>query len=590
VRKLLAILLTQCLLAPSSVLAQQPAVPVPPLRDHQDAEKEPYRIRTFTKLVQMPVVVTDRKGNHVRGLTKDDFLIVEEGKQRTIAAFEEVSSGSMSLQVAKRSGPVSTTEFTNASSGPTQRPIIILAMSFTYSPLGDQVQIRRQVAQYLRERVAAGTLVALVAFTRRGLVNVHELTDDPRVLVAALERVKGGTGVRRSAMNDAADAALQKSVMVGVADPTAERIAQEQSTMEALISGRDPYFSDLQQNLIEDNTLSGLRSLARAYAGVPGRKSLFWLGSGFPSYMSSINAQSTDDYTGEYLRTFEALNDANIAVYPVDTRGLEGYEPRWTNVPNTINTALLLARNPGNVTRGPRPDPGIVTAGRSAFEDEMTRVSTPTVIDNAKQAAELTGGRAFYRTNDFVGAMRKAEQDSAEYYMLGYYLRGDEDAKPGRRIVSVKVKRPGLQVRSRTRLFVAARSPEDDIGMAVRSPLQYTMLPLTVRMDASKRAAGEWTRFDLALSGQDIDLEQPEGRLDLDVMVLSRDEHGSRVDLLSKKLDGKILQQDEFRRKPFVFSAPIKLADGPGSVRFVVRDRVSGKIGSVIVDVPERGK
>jgi hypothetical protein len=108
-------------------------------------------------------------------------------------------------------------------------------------------------------------------------------------------------------------------------------------------------------------------------------------------------------------------------------------------------------------------------------------------------------------------------------------------------------------------------------------------LPLTVSIDPEGRNSEEWTRFYLELSGQNIELANAD--LSLDIAVLSRDETGRTIDLFSKRLTGKIKQVAEFRQKPFTFSGPIKLPKGAGNVRFVVRDRISGRMGSVIVDV-----
>src|SRR5260370_19297487 len=98
----------------------------------------------------------------------------------------------------------------------------------------------------------------------------------------------------------------------------------------------------------------------------------------------------------------------------------------------------------------------------------------------------MTGGRAYYNSNDLVKGFRDAVHDSAEYYMLGYYLDRSK-TKAGWRKLAVKVKRDHVDVRARSRFFVtnATVDPADtrtrDISSALQSPLDYTSLALVVR-------------------------------------------------------------------------------------------------------------
>src|SRR5260370_4882029 len=98
----------------------------------------------------------------------------------------------------------------------------------------------------------------------------------------------------------------------------------------------------------------------------------------------------------------------------------------------------------------------------------------------------MTGGRAYYNSNDLVKGFRDAVKDSAEYYMLGYYL-DRSNTKPGWRKLSVKVKRDHVDVRARSGFFVtqATVDPESsrdsDLASALQSPIDYTALPLVAQ-------------------------------------------------------------------------------------------------------------
>src|SRR5205807_7551008 len=113
-----------------------------------------------------------------------------------------------------------------------------------------------------------------------------------------------------------------------------------------------------------------------------------------PPLPESTNIRSTDDLRSlepVYQRTFQMLNDAEMSVYPVDARGLVVYFP------------------------GPESSR---IAGLSSFNQAIFQASRDTMTG----FAEMTGGRAFYNRNDLDAAFKKAVDDSAAYYMLGYYL------------------------------------------------------------------------------------------------------------------------------------------------------------------------
>jgi hypothetical protein len=338
----------------------------------------------------------------------------------------------------------------------------------------------------------------------------------------------------------------------------------------------------LQRQVRDDVTLNSLRAIAAAYGGIPGRKSLIWLASEFPNYFNPDLMVSSSDPNNPFLRIFEALNDANIAVYPVDVNGLD---PSF----GFGGSQIASLRNPmGNVI-GMRPDPSIAVGNNGAGTafDRLNSLGTPTVRENVREIAEITGGLPFYGSNDLVKAMTHADQDSGHYYLLGYYLPGGERARVGRRTLKVEVRQPGLKVRSRTRLFVAASSQQggDDVNVASRSPLEFTTLPLRVRFDAARQTADGLVPFEIMLEGTEVSLEPPLNLIALDLVAVTRNERGELYDRVGRTLEGKISSETGFRKKVVSLADKIRIPSGGGTARFIVRDQVSGKIGSVIVEL-----
>jgi hypothetical protein len=264
------------------------------------------------------------------------------------------------------------------------------------------------------------------------------------------------------------------------------------------------------------------------------------------------------------------LNDANIAVYPVDARGL-------------VTLATTAAeRSDGFDPRNPT---------KTVLQARQT--ANQALIDSLNLVAEMTGGRAFYNTNDLATAASQAAQDSSAYYLLGYYLKNDLD-KPGWRSLHVKVKRSGVNVRSREGFFLTKPGEDDakrraaDIELALRSPFEFTALPLTVRWTGrSTNPSGNKTgvEFDLMVGGSGITIDEMDNNhvslefnavaLDAELKDVVQSDHHAEANL-------KPANTEKMRASGMTYHDRLALPPGDYTVRFVVRDNLSGRVGSVI--------
>jgi hypothetical protein len=265
-----------------------------------------------------------------------------------------------------------------------------------------------------------------------------------------------------------------------------------------------------------------------------------------------------------YEHTWQLLNDAQIALYPVDVKGLQ------------VSTA------PG-ATMG---NPGRNYARNMGWRQMDTQSTLQTF-------ASMTGGRAYYNSNDLVKGFRDAVNDSAEYYMLGYYL---DRSKPraGWRKLAVKVKRDHVEVRARSGFFVtkATVDPEDsrasDIASALQSPLDYTSLALVVRWDKvepSKEAGKKRLIYGIHVAADAALINDAENNhVVLDFVALAKTLEGKTVDRpVGKQIEAHLSAEkvSAVRHNGIAYSGALDLAPGEYTVRFVVRDDLSGRMGSV---------
>jgi VWFA-related protein len=155
-----------------------------------------------------------------------------------------------------------------------------------------------------------------------------------------------------------------------------------------------------------ERTAGTLEDIANHLAPLPGRKNLIWVSGSFPLYIwldapytPAIATQERRTFSNEIERAARALNNAGLAIYPVDARGL--IAPSFAN------------RRPGS-TRGDIP-------GRRGYQAPITLSPNRANFDALNTLADRTGGRVFYHTNDILGSIRRAIDDSRVTYVLGYY-------------------------------------------------------------------------------------------------------------------------------------------------------------------------
>ena len=556
-----------------------------------------------TELVLVPVIVTDKSGGPVAGLTKDDFDLQENGKSKPISTFEEVKTLTNRPSRPAPQRGIYTNELNNDS---TPKRMTIFALDLVNTPFLDQSYARQQLIKFLAKRVDSQEPIALIAIKRNGISVLHDFTSDPAVLVAVLKKVSGEIpGVQGVGVGDEIAASVRGENAANVAailsaDTTGE-VAAFNSFVNAL--GPEDAFMILAERQAITVTLESFQHVAEAYAGVPGRKSLIWATAAFPFgldpvsgtllapqvYQQGVNVagnqytpgsgalpqlpSSVAVQTGEdlksleplYRRTLQMLNDASISVYPVDARGLVTYFPGADTPSSAIQTSAQLDK--------------VLAYNKALFD-----ASRDTMVG----FADMTGGKAFYNRNDLDVAFRKAADDSASYYMLGYYL--EKDPKPGWHKLRVKLKNGGKEVRARNGFFVTPKSSEAetkkmDLRLALVSPLDYSSVPFSVKFEAAQtQGAKKKVHFQINLppSSNIVDTSN-NGQVDLEVLASARTATGQSADQFGQRVQTN-LKPDSVQaaqRDGLNYGNDLLVPAGQYQVRFVVRDNLSGRLGTV---------
>ncbi len=530
----------------------------------KDKDNSDVKFTARTELVLIPTLVTDKSGHHITGLKQEDFTVLENSAEQKIATFEEISS-----DPHRWSRPKNANEFGNfLAGGASNRRITLMVLDLVNTSFMAQANARQELLKYLTQSVDQREPTALYTLTRSGMHVVHDFTTDPRVLVAALHKVKGDTFHMVDSPEDVEG-------MTGTASPDGSAgvdpgaVQSEAQRIQTMMEDAELNFKSFEQRLAITYTLDGLQQVSQALKGFPGRKSLIWAGGGFPFNVSDnmqlapIGRDTLSDVLPMYEHTWQLLNDAQIALYTVDVKGL------------VVPMASASVGNPGK------------NYARNMNRRLMDTQATFLVF------ADMTGGRAYYNSNDLVRGFRDAVNDSAEYYMLGYYLDRSK-TKAGWRKLAVKVKRDHTEVRARSGFFVsnATVDPENsrnsDISSALQSPLDYTSLALVAHWDKvepGKEAGKKHVNYAMHLVPDAAQIDSADNNhMELDFVALVKTPDGKQVDQpRDQKIDTHLTAEklSSIRQNGVGYRSFLDLAPGEYTVRFVVRDDLRGRIGSV---------
>jgi VWFA-related protein len=544
---------------------------------------ESVKFTVQTELVLIPTVVTDRTGKHVGGLKKEDFVIQEDGAEQKIAAFDEITSNANRSKRADTPG-----ELSNAVSGEgSARRVTLIVLDLINTNFADQANARRDLIKYLTESVDVREPTGLYLLNRSGIQVVHDFTTDPQILAAALHQVNGDP-MQMVDTDDSNASSAGGGGSPGVSTPdghgghshggSKSSAVGEAAKLEAFLNQAEFNMRAFEQRMAITYTLEAMQQLAQALAGFPGRKSLIWASGGFPFNVTGSMAlapagrDGLTDVLPLYERTWKLLNDAEISLYPVDVKGL------------TTSPGLSAARGG---TGGAGRNPG---KNNFATRGTMRQMDTQATFGTF---ASMTGGRAYFNSNDLVKGFHDAVDDSSQYYMIGYYLDHSK-TKAGWRKVTVKLNHEHGDVRARSGFFVtnaavdAETSRNNDISSALQSPLDFTSVAVQVhwnKTEAGKDPGMKHVTYSMLVAPtSDVINEGDNNHVVLDFVALAITPDGKTAGPpAGQKVDIHLAPERValIRQKGVLYNGGMDLPPGDYVVRFVVRDDLSGRTGSV---------
>ncbi|MGA2270568.1 MAG: VWA domain-containing protein [Bryobacteraceae bacterium] len=540
------------LLALAAALAQSPA-PQP-----FQAQRAPETvIRINVNLVQVDAVVTDSKGKPVSDLKKEDFQILQDTKPQVITNFSYITMRPAGARTAPAAPAKGAPPPPPAKLRPAQvRRTVALVVDDLGLSFESIAQVRRSLKKFVDEQMQAGDLVAIIR-TGAGMGALQQFTTDKRLLYAAIDRVKFNMLGR-----------------VGVSSFAPLGAGGMESTS----------FAEFREENFAVGSMGAIGYVVEGLRDLPGRKSVIL----FSESMRLFYSEGMNQRVLESVkRLSDAANRASVVIYTIDPRGLRSYQ--LTAADNTSGMS------PQQISQVP------IERSQAAFNSQ----------DGMVMLAAETGGLFLHDTNDIDGAVRQAMADSEGYYLIGYHPDASTfDAKTGRfqyHRITVRVKRPGLKVRSRTGFFgtpgggyrPVARTRQAEIMHALTSPFASGAIHLRLTaLFANAAKAGSYINSVLYFDAKELKFtDQPDGyhKTVIDIVAVTFGDNGQVVDSSDRTytLQAKGQTYEDILKKGLVYSIhhPIKKA-GAYQLRVALRDATSEEVGSAsqYVEVPDVGK
>jgi len=449
--------------APPAPVAQQAGAQQP------GSGQSGYVLKVTTRLVTLDLIATDSHGNPVRDLKPQDLQIFEERKsQQKIEHFEYVEKlagapDNSTSAIHKRANVLSN----QLPLDQLKIPPTVLLMDSLNTQTPNQLQGRAHMIQLLRS-LPPETPVA-VFLLGSSLRILQGFTSDGSLLRAALDQaVAGTTNIKDPLIDTQNTSAYIENSTAGMA--TNQGLAVQLGEVQNFEKEEYSMSIDLRAK----ETLGAMAQIGQYLSGIPGRKNLIWVSESFPLSIAPDPDTGNNpfagirDYSDQVKIVANALTDAQVAVYPMDVRGLQA---------NQVLSASQNVSRPGTLMNGRQ------IAGQLNQEDIDLQQSHGTM----DELAQDTGGKTCKNGNDLSGCVTTALKDSSSYYEMSFYPQNvNWDGRYHK--ILVKTSRPGVKLVYRRGYYALDASSlakkmqaEDHLRQACADQLPSTTIPLTVQ-------------------------------------------------------------------------------------------------------------
>jgi VWFA-related protein len=507
------------------------------------------KFTSTSNLVIVDVTAKDPKtGQTLDNLTQKDFTVFEDGKPQKISVFEHQM---LKLEPAPPPPPPTLdtqnelpdnprTQIATASQGQVQyhdKRLLVLFYDFSNMGVPDELRAQEATLKFLDTQMTESDLVAILLFTTTVQVKC-DFTADRTQLKTIIENLPIGD-------------------LTDLADTADTGDDNEEDTGAAFVADETEF------NIFNtDRKLAAIEDAVHKLASLPEKKVLIYVTGGI--------SKTGIDNQAQLEASINAAVKSNVAIYPIDARG-------------------LMADPPGGAaSKGASRGSGIFNGSQYNSQRASINNSQETL---ATLAAD-TGGKVFLDSNDLSLGIVQAQQQFRSYYILGYYATNTAQDGKYRKITvklngntSAKLEfRQGYYGDKVWRKFTGA-DKEMALQQALTAADPVTDLPLALEADYFRiTPTAYYVPVSVRIPGSSIPLADKHngGETEFDFVGSVMDERkavvGTVRDFIKVKLDSG--DKERLPRRNFHYDAGFTLSPGHYRIRFLVREQQSGKMGT----------
>jgi VWFA-related protein len=511
--------------------------------------------RAATRLVVTTVVVKDRDGRPVEGLTAKDFVVTEDNEPQEVAfvSYQRLEGDTPlppmapdhpDAPSAPQLGSATAPDLSSivlpgitVSPGDTRfrdRRLIVLFFDLADFPGADQQRMFAGALKYLDEQMTAADMVAIMSY-KGGAVRVkQDFTTDREALAHTIDVLRNGEDK----------------------DGDGEPDFQDFSSAFGQNDGEFNVFST-------DRKLAALQTAVGMLQPLPEQKSLVFFTSRLVPGGSDNNAQMR--------ATTNAAVRANVQIFPVDARGLIAQAPL------------------GNANRASPGGTGMFTGALAQQAMAQLQHSQDALFSLAKD----TGGQAFVDYNDLSAGVRQAAAAQVSYYMLGFYsthavndgkFRRVQVALADRSATATLAFRPGYYAdKEWAKQGTVERERQLEDALMLENPI--TDISMALELNYFQISGPEYfVPVTVKIPGRDLELARRPGaqRVALDVIVEVKDKFGATQRNIKDQVNVRVAPATAGRltAQPIQYETGFTLLPGDYALKVLVRDAEVGRIGT----------
>lgn len=511
--------------------------------------KEPGAAETVTftagtQLVVETVMVTDRNGGPVEGLTAKDFTVTEDGVPQEIRVFEyqrlaEEEAQPAAPAQARIYDKLARAHIAAGAPGGTRykdRRLLALYFDMTAMQPPDQMRALGAAQQFVQTQMTSADLMAILRYAGGSVDVLQDFTDDRDRLLSIIQTMIVGEGQ-----------------------------GFDESTSDAAGSDTGAAFGqdDAEFNVFNtDRQLAALQTAANMLGRLSEKKVLVYFAGGLR--LNGLDNQA------QLRATVNAAIRAGVAFWPIDARGLVAQAPL------------------GDATRGSQGNVGMYSGAAAQAVTSAFQRSQDTLYALAAD----TGGKAMFDSNDLAQGIVRAARSISSYYILGYYPTNTaQDGKYRRIKISLNRDvaanldyRQGYFAGKQFAKFTEA-DKERQLEDALMLPDPITELTIAIEIDYFQLNRAEYfVPVVVKIPGRELALAK-RGRADrtvIDFIGEIKNAAGTTVSNVRDKVTARLDQATaaELAKRPIVYDTGFTLLPGRYTIKFLARDAVTGRIGT----------